>query len=368
MNMSNMIVRALHMRQGGHDLYLFAVPGDRLLDIAEISRIGRDAAGMLEGYQRGEIRSHVADIARYLSDGDVLFPNPILLALSPDVRFKSARGSRPPGMLQTGDVGTLSLPTGINKPGWIVDGQQRVLALAKADAKAMVVPVVAFVSTDIAVHREQFVLVNKARPLPRAIVDALLPTMDAAVLPRDLGPRKIPSVLVDTLNSHRDSPLYGLIRRPGGVETAIIGDQALLRSIKRSISSPLGALSPYGHGGGEPDVQAMYDLLSGFWSAVREAFPDAWGHPPSESRLMHAAGIEVMGYLMDRILSRPDAARTPREATAAALERIAPHCRWTSGKWDGLEIEWNAVECTARSIARLRDHLIRLEHQPRLVA
>ncbi|HTV71014.1 MAG TPA: DGQHR domain-containing protein, partial [Rhizobiaceae bacterium] len=118
MSTSTMIVRALHMRQGGHDLYLFAVPGDRLLDIAEISRIGRDAAGMLEGYQRGEIRSHVADIARYLSDGDVLFPNPILLALSPDVRFKSARGSRPPGMLQTGDVGTLRLPTGANKPGW----------------------------------------------------------------------------------------------------------------------------------------------------------------------------------------------------------------------------------------------------------
>jgi len=361
-------VRALRTRQGGHDLYMFAVPGDRVPDIADISRIGRDGAGALEGYQRGEIRNHVADIARYLDGGDVLFPNPILVALSPDVRFTSARGSRPPGMLEAGDVGTLRLPLSPAKPGWIVDGQQRVLALAKANAAAIVVPIVAFVSTDIAVHREQFVLVNKARPLPRAIVDALLPAMDSAILPRDLGPRKIPSALVDALSSNRDSPFFGLIRRPGAEGPSIVSDQALLRSIKRSIGSPLGALSPYGHGGGAPDVTAMYGLLAGFWSAVQEVFPDAWGRPPSESRLMHSAGIEVMGYLMDRVLSRPDAARAPRDVALAALERIAPHCRWTSGTWEGLDLEWNAIECTSKSIGRLRDHLIRLEHQPRLAA
>ena len=33
-------------------------------------------------------------------------------------------------------------------------------------------------------------------------------------------------------------------------------------------------------------------------------FPEAWGRPPTESRLMHSAGIEAMSLLMDRIMSR----------------------------------------------------------------
>lgn len=361
---SSVSVRAVRMRQAGHHLYLFSIPGERLLEIATISRLERDAAGEIEGYQRGEIRHHVRDIAEYLQQGEVLFPNPILLAFGPDVRFTASRGPNPDGLVGEADAGTLRIPIG-RPAGWIVDGQQRALALTRAGSRIQV-PVVAFVSADLAVHREQFVLVNKARPLPRALVDVLLPGLDAAFLPRDLGPRRIPSVLVEALNTNRDSPLRGLIRRPGKTG-GVVSDQPLLKAIRRSISSPLGALSPYAHPA-EPDVQSMYVILSGFWSAVRDAFPDAWAKPPAESRLMHSAGIDAMSYLMDRVLGRPDAASQPRASAAAALDRIAPHCRWTGGRWEGIGLAWNEVECTPKSVARLRDLLIRLEHGPRLAA
>ena len=359
-------VRAVRLRQAGHDLYIFSLPGNLLLEVAEISRLERDATGEIEGYQRGEIRTHVRDIAAYLEGGDVLFPNPILLAFGPEVRFTASRGPEPKGLVGEADAGTLRIWAGTEpRAGWIVDGQQRALALARTGS-TLAIPIVAFISADVGLHREQFVLVNKARPLPRALVDVLLPGIDAAVLPRDLSPRKVPSALVEALNTHRDSPLRGLVRRPGS-EGGVISDQALARAIRRSIASPLGALSPYGRPGGT-DVAAMYTLLSGFWSAVRDTFPDAWGLPPDKSRLMHAAGIEVMSYLMDRVLGRPEAARDPRTAARAALERVAPHCCWTNGRWEELNLAWNEVECTPRSVARLRDLLIRLEHGPRFAA
>lgn len=360
--------KAVRFEQGEFELFMFTIPGRLLAGIAEISRVSRSPEGNLGGFQRKDIRGHIADIAGYLAGGDVLFPNPIVLALAPGVRFVAARGPR--SSLGGSAAGTISLPSGEGGgKAWIVDGQQRSLALARADSD-LPVPVVAFVSGDVSIHREQFILVNKAKPLPRGVVDVLLPTLDAAILPRDLGPRKIPNVLVDALNQTRSSPFYGLIKRAGDdLPGAVVTDQALLKSIKRSIASPLGALAPYASSqAGRADVDAMYRVLSGFWSAVRAAFPAAWGRAPTESRLMHSAGLEAVGYLMDRLLGRPETAADPYAHAIAPLQRIAPHCHWTKGRWDELGLEWNEVEYTTRSVNRLRDHLIRLEHRPRMAA
>lgn len=360
-------VRAVRLIQAGTDVFMFALPARRILEIAAISRVRRDAAGELEGYQRGEIRTHVAGIARYLEGGDVLFPNPILIAIAPGTHFQAVRGPTP--AIDGSTAGTLHLPCGEGRQqAWIVDGQQRAMALEQSGSDQFV-PVIAFASADIAVHREQFILVNKARPLPRGVVDVLLPTLDSALLPRDLGPRRTPNILVDALNNHRGSPFYRLIRRAGDAnDQAVVGDQALLKSIKRSISTPLGALSPYAGRDGSGDVETMYSILSGFWGAASEVFPEAWARPASESRLMHAAGIEAMSFLFDRVMARPDAAADPRDAARDALLRIAPHCRWTSGEWEPLGLAWNEVEYAPKLVRRLRDHLIRLEHTPRMAA
>jgi DGQHR domain-containing protein len=69
---------------------------------------------------------------------------------------------------------------------WIVDGQQRSLALAKADNPDIAVPVIGFVSDSLAIRREQFILVNKAKPLPTRLINELLPETGDILLPRDL--------------------------------------------------------------------------------------------------------------------------------------------------------------------------------------
>src|SRR5688572_24073452 len=85
--------RALRIEQNsGHPLYLFALTGEEILSIADISRVSRDDADHLLGYQRPELRQHVHDIVDYLNSDDVLFPNAIILALSSRITFTRSRG------------------------------------------------------------------------------------------------------------------------------------------------------------------------------------------------------------------------------------------------------------------------------------
>lgn len=357
-------VRAVRTRQGSTELYAFFAPGAELLKFAEISRVSRSDTAELSGFQRKEIKGHVRSIVEFLDRGDVLFPNAIILAMSPDARFTEARGTKPGGDIGASQGGTLRipLPTDGIKAAWIVDGQQRSLALAQAHDQGLPVPVIAFVSDDIAVHREQFILVNKARPLPSRLIDELLPEV-GSVLPRDLAPRKIPSELVNSLHLMPDSPFHGIIKRlSDDREGAVVNDAAVLTMIKNSIGSPLGALAPYkATASGNADTGAMYAVLVAFWSAVREVFPDAWGRPPTESRLMHTAGIIAMGYLMDRIMSRCSP-QDARQFAIDALTPIAPHCHWTSGRWADIGRDWNDIQYAGRDVRLLSDQLARLDH------
>lgn len=363
---SILTVRALRTQQAdGIDIYSFFAPGADLLRIAEISRIHRNSDGSLQGFQRKQIRNHVRSIVEFLDQGSVLFPNAIILAISPRAIFTQSRGSKPEGDVGASQSGTLRIPIPQDgsKEAWIVDGQQRSLALAEARDRSFPVPVVAFVSEDLAVHREQFILVNKARPLPPRLINELLPEVDVA-LPRDLAPRRIPSAIVNLLTTAPDSPFRGLVSRVSDDNVrAVIVDTALVKMVRNSIGSPLGALAPYkASSSQEADTAAMVRLLTAFWSAAADVFPDAWGKPPTKSRLMHSAGIEAMGYLMDRVMARSPANGDARRHAQETLQRIAPYCCWTNGRWPDIDREWNDIQNNSRDIRLLSDQLARLDH------
>ena len=362
-----LVVRALKTQQGnGVDVYAFFLHGSDITRVADISRVSRDETDHLKGFQRREIRNHVNAIVEFLDSGSVLFPNAIILALAPDIEFKNARGSRPEGMIDVADIGTLIIPTRPEgqRVAWIVDGQQRSLALARAKNPEIPVPVVAFVSEELETHREQFILVNKAKPLPTRLINELLPEV-SMLLPRDLSARRLPSVLCNALNRDPRSPFHKLIRRASDEagSGAVIVDTALVKAIERNLKLPFGALSQYRRNGEGSDTDAMHATLVQYWSAVRNTFPEAWGKPPSESRLMHSVGIQAMGALMDPIMMRAEIAGDVDAAVAAALQRLVPHCCWTEGAWDELGWRWNEVESTPQHIRRLSDYLIRLDRE-----
>lgn len=358
--------RALRIDQNGeHPLYLFALTGEEILEVADISRISRDHADRLLGYQRPEVRRHIQDIVDYLNSGDILFPNAIILALSSRVRFTRSRG---PQVHDDGvSAGVLSIPiagNGQGKPAWIVDGQQRTLALSKSGRKRLPVPVSAFVADEVDLQRDQFIRVNNQRPLPRGLLTELLPEI-VAPLPLKLAARKIPAALCEWLSTESRSPFYELINRASMTaqqkRKTVVSDTAVVRMIEESLTSPSGALFPFRNATTEEtDFAGIGSVLVSYWQAVKETFPAAWGKPPAKSRLMHGAGIRAMGRLMDRIMGwhRP-AEGNPIAYANRELARIAPICRWTCGRWDEIGLAWNEIQNVPRHIRMLTDVLVR---------
>jgi DGQHR domain-containing protein len=190
-------VRALHARQGDKDVYSFFMPRRDVTRIADIIRVARDDSDIPRGFQRKEIRNHVRAIVLYLNRMNVLFPNAITLAFSPEIRFTPSRSPTSPGLGTTTQAGILSIPVRDEgeRVGWAVDGRQRSLALAKSNNGALPVPLVAFVSHNSQLNREHFILMNKARPLPSRLINELLTEPGNVLLPRDRASRRSPGEL-----------------------------------------------------------------------------------------------------------------------------------------------------------------------------
>ena len=352
-----------------HPLYLFTLTAEELWSIADISRISRDNAGKLIGYQREEVRRHVQEITEYLDKDDektVIFQNSIILALTSVVRFIQSRGPKINDGFAVGGVLEIPIPgEEQKKPAWIVDGQQRALALLQASRRDFPIPISAFVADEVQIQRDQFIRINKTRPLPKGLIDELLPSIGPD-LPATLASRRIPSAVCDWLNRTKGSPFYRLIKRASSSEeekkTAVVTDTALVRSIKDSIESPNGCLFPYRNlATGETDFDIICHLLMCYWSAVQETFPDDWGVSTSRSRLMHSLGIQSMGKLMDKIVPGMDIRqKNLKSELKTEIQKIAPVCRWSEGVWEELGgIPWNAMENTPRYIKILSNYLIR---------
>jgi DGQHR domain-containing protein len=354
-------LNALRFLQGEATVYSFVLPGDKISQIADMSRIKREGrANALVGFQRSEIQTHVRQIAEYLDKGPGLFPNAVILAMTPSVVFQAKRGTKVKRVSVEGvESGTLVIPARPDgeKVAWIVDGQQRSLALSKSKNGGLLVPVIAFESQSIETHREQFILVNRARPLKQRLIDELLPATDDTLLPRDLAANRIPSELCNLLNAKPGSPFHKRISRtslkPDRADVFV--DSAIVRMIRERVNGTSGALLHLKASGVRgPHLAEMYRLLNAYWSAVAETFPQAWNLPPEKSRLTSAVGITVMGVMMDRICARVGFShKNPQAVYAAELRKIAGECAWHTGAWRSLGMPWNALEMTSKSAARV---------------
>jgi len=358
---------ALELRQGSHRLYQFGVDGKKLSLFTAVSRVRRDDDNQIAGYQRPETLAHIRAIRRYLEGDAPLMPNALVIAFDRRVRFEPA-----PDAAKSRDscVGTLVIPLDApddDRPGWIVDGQQRSAAVRDAAVRRFPVPVVAFITDDVAEQRAQFILVNSTKPLPKGLIHELLPSTEAN-LPVALLRKRYPATLLEALNYTGPcarwpdgSPLRGLIRTPT-TPTGVIKDNSILKMLENSITD--GALYRYydpDTGAGDTDL--MLDVLFGFWAAVRKVFIGAWGLPPRRSRLMHGVGIVSLGFVMDAITDRRiTGERPPRQAVYERdLRPLADVCAWTEGFWDfGLRDRrrWNDLQNIPRDINLLTDYLL----------
>jgi DGQHR domain-containing protein len=353
----------LEIRQGKKRvLYSFAVDGKVLHSFATVSRLHRTDSEVVGGYQRPEVLSHIAEIRDYLESRDPMIPNAIVVAFDERVRFH-------PNDVQPLDsthtrIGTLIVPVSANSPaeelpGWIVDGQQRAAAIRDALIDRFPVCVTAFIAKTDAEQREQFILVNSTKPLPKGLIYELLP-QTTGKLSHVLERKRYPALLLDRLNHDEDSPLRGLIQTPTNPR-GVIKDNSILKLLDYSLTD--GALYEVVRNGDDGNtLERILRLLKDFWTAVAEVFEDAWGLPPKKSRLMHGAGIVAMGFIMDAIVDRYRKSGVPTaEQFRANLEPLRAICRWTRGEWKfggRTRRQWNDIQNTPKDIELLVDHLL----------
>lgn len=353
---------ALEVRQGDSQvLYTFAIDGKQLPSFAAVSRIRRDGDAQVEGYQRPEVLSHIASIRRYLESEAPMIPNALVVAFDKRVQFEPLPGAQ---VISYARPGTLIIPASgelpdDDKPGWIVDGQQRSAAIRDARIESFPVVVTAFITDSDEDQRSQFILVNSAKPLPKGLIYELLPATSGA-LPAALQARRFPAILLRRLNCEIRSPLYRKIRTPTTPE-GIIKDNSILKMLENSLSD--GALYSFRDPAtGAGDEEEMMIVLISFFTAVRDVFADAWDKPPRQSRLMHGVGIVSFGFIMDAIFDRYSRKRMPStDDFAYDLRELREVCRWTNGFWDfgpGAQRKWNELQNTTRDIQLLTNYLL----------
>lgn len=354
---------AIEVKQSsGKTLYSFAVDGKLISLFATISRIKREEDDALSGYQRPEVISHIAEIRRYIESDSPMIPNAVVIAFDSRVKFKPAQknGSE----VGYSRFGTITIPIDSEeisqeKPGFIVDGQQRIAAIREADIDAFPLCVTAFITNEVREQTEQFILVNSTKPLPKGLIYELLPNTETT-LSTHLERRRFPSRLLSHLNMIEYSPLKGLIQTPTN-PNGKIKDNSILKMIDNSLSD--GVLYRFrGIEDAPDDEESMIKILINFWSAVGKVFKEGWNLPPRESRLMHGAGIVGMGFLMDAISERHRKTKIPTEEQFINdLSPLKEVCSWTNGYWDfgpGRQVKWNEIQNTTRDIQTLANYLL----------
>ena len=65
-----------------HTVLVFAAKASDILRFATIDRIGRDAQGVLSGFQRPQVAAHIREIQDYLEKPNSVLPNPIVVAFT----------------------------------------------------------------------------------------------------------------------------------------------------------------------------------------------------------------------------------------------------------------------------------------------
>lgn len=331
----------LSPKQGhGPKVICFAATPQQVADIARVERIGRDRKGALTGFQRPQIAAHIREIRDYLSDDTAMLPNAIVLAFSHGATI--------------GRSGLLSIDVSDGPPGWVVDGQQRLMAALGVQGRRFELLVSAFLCPDLEELNRQFILINNTRPLAKPLIYELLPSVRG--LPERLSDRTGAAILTEALNYNPKSSLRGVIHQqtnPDGVVKDTLIQKLLINSLQN------GALR-----GVESRSELMgraFQLVSEFFWAIRDVFRSDWdSHTPKTSRLLHGAGLVALGYVMDELHIR-DGARK-REDFARGLKPLVGRTHWTSGTWDfGSERRpWNSLQNTKSDYRLVSHYLVRL--------
>jgi DGQHR domain-containing protein len=362
--MSFPAVRAIH--DSGREIFAFPIEGNDILKIASVSKFSRMDDGEIQGFQRGEAKQHITQIAEYVGQIDSMIPNAIVIAFNEnEVVFEQS---------SEGEHGFLKVPYDPDSehvPGLIVDGQQRTMGIKKAieDEKSTVkrfpMMVCAFLESDLTVQQKHFILLNQSKNLPSTLIDELLP--GAGLIGTKWDARRFSSQLIMKLEDQEDCPFYQLIKTQGRTGGKITRN-SLLNPYKRMFSDERSFIGKYIENGMFiGDLDELVEEIKTYWIAVQETFNEAWDPDLKKSRIMHGTALYALAQLQDVIKNNSPLPLTLEEYKKG-LSKIQPYCHWTEEDGDWLSIHllgnqpdepWNFFENTEKDKKLLTGYLVR---------
>ncbi|HGN2464490.1 TPA: DGQHR domain-containing protein DpdB [Pseudomonas aeruginosa] len=328
-----------------HQVLSFAATAEQVMAIASIDRVKRDESGHLQGFQRPLVARHIREIRDYLERPDSVMPNAIVLAFTNGVRVANDAGA----------YVEIEVDVSNGPIGFVVDGQQRLSAMAGLPGRDFQLLVSALICETPEDLRRQFILVNNTSPLPKSLIYELLPSVDG--LPKRMTVRARAARVVELLNFDARSSLLRQIKQHTN-PVGIIGDTSMQKMVMNSLSDGY-CRTVIDLEGGE---ERCFLAISEFFAAVQEVFQSAWtGHTPRTSRLVHSAGVISMGYVMDQLCSQ---GQPLSPLFKLGLKRLEGRTAWTAGdgSWpfqSGARA-WNAIQNLHGDIHVLSDYLTRL--------
>lgn len=329
-----------------HNVFSFAATPEEVLGFSEIERVGRQDDGELRGFQRHQVAAHIKEIRDYLGREDALLPNAVIVAFLGGVKVRD-KGD---GVVEI----EVKVKEGENKPGFVVDGQQRLTALSGLRKPGFQVFVSGLICKDYNELRQQFVLINNTRPLPKALIYELLPTVEG--LPERFTSRQFAARIVDRLNFSPKSSMRGEIKQHTNPKGSL-SDLAMQKLVMNSASE--GAIRDMLSDENYED--RAFELVSEYFTAVKKVFGTEWiGMSPKTSRLRHGAGVVAMGFVMELLYSNEGA--TTATEFEPGLRLLKEHTAWTNGHWrfsDDDVRPWNGIQNTPTDIDLLSNYLVR---------
>ena len=348
----------IKINQHGKEIYTFKAVGKDVLSFASIDRIKRDEEGKLQGYQRIEVTKHIKEITNYLADEKSILANSIVICFETNVKFESMEGNN--------DFGYICIPED-KIYGQIVDGQQRSTALSNLQNEDFEVVINAFITDNTDEQREQFILINNTKPLPKPLIYELLPEVNSE-LPSTYRDKQLPNKLISILNTQHHSPLFHTIKTHTHPE-GYIKDNTILKSLTSSLSDGiLYELSE--HEIGMNDIESMTNLLNAFWGAVQKTFPKDWKLDPKKTRLTHGAGILSLSSVMEDILYKKILRKNPAYIESKSyitsdfikyLEPLKEKIDWSNGKYDfgdGYVRSIMDIQNTSKDVNLFRNYIL----------